>query len=532
MKTLSVVQTAPAVPAMAAMPRVAAPRTARMAALLAAAAVFTALLCSGCDILRDGPFEVTAWSPGGGYRNPAGLEVALAFSQEPDRTSVERSFSLSENSRIVSGHFSWSGSRMIFNPASPLEANRDYLIVLKTGAQDTRGLSLERQFEAAFTTRPGTTRPRLVETVPLDGDIMAEERGPVELLFSSPMDRSSLQYLSFSPAVSGVWALEGEGRRAVFTPSENWTSGREYRLNAGTELADAADLETGRPYVLHFSAGTDRTGPEPPAAYALDPGGNIVLVLEPFDGSVAENRGWERSYRLKLVFSEPVDTASVSAALDSTPALGMILESPPGYEDTLVYRFSNAPAYGSSFTLTLGKTVRDRSGNTMAAQTLWHIRADGGASSPPVLKGMRFPLFPGAAAGADLAVFTPENQFADLPVRGEHYPFDTGVNTWMELYFALSPEVPGVSVDPFSLMDVFRMNTTNGALSFSPREVRISGFTLPDPAAGWEGLCRVEIRGVLTNKPYTGMVTVEVGAGLGDSLGNASGEAYRILLLK
>ncbi|MDR1142622.1 MAG: Ig-like domain-containing protein [Spirochaetaceae bacterium] len=499
------------------------------AALLAAAPVIAALLCSGCDILRDGPFEVAAWSPGDGYHNPAGLEVALAFSQEPDKTSVERSFSLSENSRIVSGHFSWSGSRMIFNPASPLEADRDYLIVLKTGAQDTKGLSLERQFEAAFTTRPGTTRPRLLETVPPDGGIMAEERGPVELFFSSPMDRSSLQYLSFSPAISGVWALEGDGRRAVFTPSENWTVDREYRLSAGTELADAADLETGRPYVLHFSAGTDRTGPELLAAYAVDPEGNSTLVLEPFDGSASENRGWERTCRLKLVFSEPVDTVSVGAALDSTPALGMILESSPGYEDTLVYRFSDAPAYGSSFTLSLEKTVRDRSGNTMAARILWYIRADGGASSPPVLKGMRFPLFPGAAEGADLAVFTPENQFADLPVRGEYYPFDTGVSTWIELYFALSP---GAVVDTFSLMNVFRMTATNGALSFSPREIRISGFTLSDPAAGWEGLCRVEIRGVLTNKPYTGMVTVEVGAGLSDSLGNAGGEAYRILLLK
>ncbi|MDR2662828.1 MAG: Ig-like domain-containing protein [Treponema sp.] len=529
MKTHSVVSAAAA-----------APRAALMAMLRTAlAAVLGALFCSACDILRDGPFEVAAWSPGGGYHTPAGLEVALVFSEEPDRTSVERSFSLTENSRIVSGHFSWSGSRMIFNPASPLEANRDYLIVLKTDAQDTRGLSLERQFEGAFTTRPGTTRPRLLKTVPPDGDILAELRGPVELLFSSAMDRSSLQYLSFSPAVSGVWALEEEGRRAVFTPSEDWITGREYRLNAGTELADAADLETGRPYVLHFSVGTDRTGPEVLAAYALDPAGTVALVLEPFDGSVAENRGWERTYRLKLVFSEPVDTAAVSAALAGTPALGMILESPPGYEDTLVYRFSDPPGYGSSFTLTLGKTVRDRSGNTMAAQTLWHVRADGGASSPPVLKGMRFPLFPGAVSGADLVTFTPEDQFADLPVQNKYYAFDTGVSTWLELYFALSPAEPGVSpvpplvsIDPLSLMDVFRMTATNGALSFSPREIRLSGFTLPAPVAGWEEFCRVEIRGVLTNKPYTGMVTVEVGMGLKDSLGNAGVEAYRLLLLK
>jgi hypothetical protein len=454
----------------------------------------------------------------------------LDFSLEPDRISVERSFSLSEDFRNIPGHFSWRGSRVIFNPAAPLEANRDYCILLTTDAQDLRGLSLERQFEASFTTRYGGARPVLVSSVPKDGSTLEEERSRVELLFSVPLNRSSLEDLSFSPAISGVWALEEGGRKAVFTPAENWSVGREYRLASGTGVADATGLEAGREYILHFFAGLDCTGPELLSASALDPGGNYVLTLEAGDGSFGENSPWERNYRLAFVFSEPVDTASVNAALNCEPALGMILETLPGYSSTLVYRFSDPPAYGSSFTLTIHTGVKDRRGNTMKEKIYFRIKVDGTSSMPPGLRAMRFPLKSGSTP-EELVVYTIEDQFADFPLGGEDYAFDTEVSAWIELYFETARN-SSVPLDTLSLMDLFSVNATNGALSFSPRTIVCSGFTVPDPVSALGALHRVEIRGMLTNRPYTGMVTVEVKAGLKDSLGNRSDRPFRFLLLK
>jgi hypothetical protein len=484
-----------------------------------------------CDILRNGAFEVAAWSPGGGYHDPAGLEVALDFSLEPERITVERSFSLAEDSRNIPGHFSWNGSRMTFIPAAPLEEDRDYRIILTTEAQDVRGLSLERQFEASFTTRQGGARPLLVSSVPEDGGVLEEERSRVKLLFSVPLNRSSLQNLSFSPAISGVWALEEGGRQAVFTPSENWNTGREYRLSSGTGIADATRLEAAREYILHFSAGIDCTGPELLSASALDTEGNAVLILEADDGTVWENSSWEQNYRLALVFSEPVDTASVSAALSSEPSLGMVLESPPGFSSTLVYRFSDPPSYGSSFTLAVNTGAADRWGNRLKEKIYFRIKADGASSPPPVLRGMRFPAKPGSTAAEDLLVYTPEDQFADFPLTGENYPFDTAVNTWVELYFETALG-SSVSIDPLSLMDLFTVKATNGALGFSPRTMVFSDFTVADPVPAWGALRRVEIRGMLTNRPYAGMLTLEIKPGLRDTLGNKTTGPFRFLLLK
>jgi len=487
----------------------------------------TAVSFFSCDMLRSGLFVVSSWNPGSGYHDPPPAEVALAFSQEPDKNSVERSFSLTENGKNLPGHFSWRGNCMVFSPAAPLAVNKDYVVILKTDAQNTKGLNLERQFEAAFSTRNGTGRPVLVDSTPRDGGMISEERGRVELLFSSPMNRSSLQNLSFSPSIAGVWALEADGCRAVFTPSENWNPARSYRLSIGTAAADETELETGREFLLHFSVGLDKIPPQLLSAIALDNSNTTVMVLNPDNGTVAENIGWEKNYRLCLVFSEAVDTASVTSALSIVPSLGMVLETAPDYADTLIFRFSDIPQFGASYAVSLGTSVKDRAGNTLEKKILWRIRADGELSAPPVLKGLRFPKDPSSIS--ELLAYRPEDLFADFPVEGTYYTFDSGINTWMELYFETAP---GAAIDTFSLMDRFRFNATNGALSFSPRSVVVSGFTVNDPFPLWNNYYRVEIRGVMTNHPYTGMVTIETGAGLKDSFGNKTAEAQRFLLSK
>jgi len=126
-------------------------------------------------------------------------------------------------------------------------------------------------------------------------------------------------------------------------------------------------------------------------------------------------------------------------------------------------------------------------------------------------------------------VYNTENHFADFPIESYNYPFDIGVNTWIELYFETAA---GAAIDPISLMDRFRFTSTNSALSFSPRLIMLSAFSVQDPVPGWEDLTRVEIQGVLTNRPNTGMVTIETTAGLRDSLGNRNSETQRFLLLK
>jgi hypothetical protein len=483
-----------------------------------------------CDLLRDGAFEVAGWSPGEDVCDTVPAYVSLWFTLEPDRLSVERSFSLTEDGKAVSGSFGWNGSRLIFVPAAPLEKNRDYLIGLGTDAQDVNGLSLERRFEASFTTRPPGSRPVLLESLPPDQGVIAGGRETIRLRFSEAMDKTSFSAFSFSPAVSGVWSVEDSGRGAVFTPQEVWIAGKEYRLTVDPEIKSEDGRSLGKQTILHFSVGLDTERPVLVSAYVLD-GGARVQSLEADDGGI-ENHGWERNSGLELVFSEAVDSASVVSALSTEPSLGLVLQSPPGYGECHVFRLSSQPVWGTAFTLKLGGAVKDGSGNTLTETYRYYIKADGPGSKPPSLVGIRLPLNPGEADTAPV-VYRPEDLFSDLPLESSVFPFDTGTAFWIELYFDTARGPLGsAEIDPFSLMEKFSVNVTNNALSFSPREVTLSGFSVPEPVPGWEEFSRAEIRGVLTNRPYGGMVTVQTGQALADSFGNQSGEVFRILLIK
>ncbi|MDR0402619.1 MAG: Ig-like domain-containing protein [Treponema sp.] len=489
-------------------------------------AVF-AFFFPSCDILRDGPFEVSGWSPGEGVHDPPAC-VSLWFTLEPDKLSVERSFSLSEDGKAVSGSFVWDASRLSFFPSAPLEKNRDYLVGVGTGAQDSKGVSLERSFAASFSTRPESSRPVFLESVP--SAVITGGRETILLRFSGAMDRSSFGGFSFSPSVSGVWSAEDAGYSAVFTPRESWISGKNYRLSIDSEVKGENGLGLGKQTILHFSAGPDTESPSLVSASALDREGAPPRSLEADFGTGVVNAGWERDYSLELVFSEPVDSVSLVSALSVEPSRELALESPPGYGERHVFRL--APLWGTSFTLRLGASVQDASGNTLAETYRYNIKADGPRSKPPSLAGIRLPLNPGEA-DTNPVVYRSEDLLCNLPLEDSVFPFGTQTDFWIELYFdtARGPSV-SAGIDPFSLMEKFDVSVTNNALSFSPREIILSGFSVAEPAPGWEEYARAEIRGFLTNQPAGGMVTFQVGQGLADSFGNRSADVFRVLLVK
>jgi hypothetical protein len=486
---------------------------------------FLFLLFLSCDILRDSPFEVSGWTPGEGYHpNPENLTVSLVFSHESDRAKTEDAFSFTGDSGTVKGLFLWEGRRLIFKPSSPLEPNRDYRITLETGAQDREGLSLEKKFEASFTTRPPGGRPRVLGVEPGWDGIVPENRGAIGIMFSEKVTvNSCIAFISFSPSSGGSWRLEDDGRIAVFIPSEAWQLGLRYDLKIAAGFADASGRTLGEEFTSRFSIGSDQEKPCLVHAWVLDGQDRRELSLEEEYGE------WESFHRLELEFSEPVDTGSVRTRLAAEPSANLSMETAPGFSDRVIFRFTEKPLWGNPFLFRISAGVKDEAGNESAGEYVYRIRASGPLSKPPALIGIRLPMAPGKTGEEDPLSFTPEDLFEDLPiVPGEgRFPYEEPVPVWLELYFDT-----GAGINPYSLMDLFRVDATGNAIDFSPRSVNDSEFTWVEKQEGWEMYQRLEIRGFLTNTANSGVVTFQIASGLEDTRGNSSAQVYRISLLK
>jgi hypothetical protein len=424
------------------------------------------------------------------------------------------------------------GIQGFFLPGAPLETNRDYVLSVGEEARDTEGLSMDRKFEAAFTTRPAAPRPEITGADPPAGGILAGLRTPLCLFFSSPVPLPSLQdQVSLSPSIDGSWSIEDGGRTGVFTPLEKWAPGQRYELRAAASLAGPTGLPVGQEFFSTFTAGPLGEKPRLLAAFRLDGEAGEPLTEETA-GSFAENSGWEKDSRLKLVFSTPVDMVSLGSCLGTEGGPSLTPETGGLFSAEAVFRFNERPAWQSRFLIRLKAGVQDEAGAGSTGEYLYRIYTDGKHSVPPRLRGIRLPMAPGALPGVQEPLdYSVDDPFADLPLESgeDRFPFSVEVPLWIELYFDTAGDA---KVNPLSVMALFRVETSNNVLSFSPRNLETENFTLTEPRTGWESCGRVEVRGLLVNTVNSGIVSFIIGAGLEDSLGNKSGELFRISLLK
>ena len=493
--------------------------------------LFMLVQFSSCDILRLSPFEVSQWEPESGrYDYIDTISIFLEFSHEPDKSSVEKNFSMREEGSNVRGQIQWKGKRMNFIPFAPLERNRDYEIELSADARDTRGLSMDRTFVSQFSTRPDDSRPRLLELLPGMNSVIEDIRSPISLVFSREIPLNSLwDNVSFSPAMSGAW--HSENGKAIFSPMETWSCGKRYEIRIAASLQADNGMAAGREYVSVFTIGTDTEKPYLIGAWRITKNGQEEKLTEESYDTFFDNSGWERTDRLRLVFSKPVDTLSVKNCLDTIGVSLPVMETVPGFTDDIIFGFNKPAVYDSRFSVILKNGVRDRPGNESEHKYVFKNHANGKYSMPPALVGIRIPLAPGNGMDPEPVSFGINTLFGDLPIvdGSERYPFTRETDTWIEVYFDTAPDT---LINNFSLMELFQVNSSNNVITFSPRRIKTSFFSLVEPYPDWEEYQRVEIQGKLTNTVNSGIVYFEILPGLTDSRGNQNENFMRISLLK
>jgi len=488
-----------------------------------------------CDVLRFSRFEVISWTPGGGYRSePENITVSLDFSNDPDMSSVERNFSLTGNGNRIKGTFLWNGRKMTFVPLAPLEKNTDYIISLSADACNDKGLSLDEAFNGYFTTRPDNARPILISCYPELFAEIDDPRTEVRLSFSIPVPLNTLyDNVSFSPSITGSWRLEDDGKSAIFTPAEPWKQNNRYEIRYSTSLTDNNGMNIGNGFISIFTVGADHEAPYLLYAERIAKNGDIVELIpdKGYTGAAelpVENHGWEKDDRLRLVFSKPVDGLLLKNYLVVEDAPGLVMETSPDFNTEFTFKFNSIPVYESRFTFKIKPGISDRSGNESRNEYIYRIFANGKFSKPPALVGLRMPM---TLDNANLDFFYTETDsiFKTIPIKDENYPSGENIQTWIELYFTTAE---GALVDTFSLMGLFRIETTNNVITFSPQSVKHSNFSVPDPHQGCENFERLEITGNIKNSTNNGIINFQIGSGLRDSLGNKNEKPFVISVIK
>ena len=181
-------------------------------------------------------------------------------------TITGATFVLKQDSTIVSGIVTYSGTTAIFSPSNNLSPNTTYTATITTGAKDSLGVALQSDFTWNFTTGTSldVTPPTVISTDPVNTATSVILNTKIAITFSEPIDPSTINTTTFI-LTQGTNTILGMATytdtTAVFSPSVNLAPNTTYTATVTTGLKDLAGNAFANNYVWSFTTGKSVSAP-------------------------------------------------------------------------------------------------------------------------------------------------------------------------------------------------------------------------------------------------------------------------------
>ncbi|RME00917.1 MAG: hypothetical protein D6812_08925 [Deltaproteobacteria bacterium] len=305
------------------------------------------------------PPEVVETFPISGARGvepPERIEITFSEPVDPDTVTPDHFIVSFEEDRDepLAGTIDTHQAQAFFTPDDPFSEGRTIRFELTAGITDPAGNALV-PFIGAFSTKPDTTPPELVEIEPLDGAEGVAVDVEIRAVFSEAIDPATLPGAvtlttgEGEATVAGTLRLTEEERVLRFTPLSELAEATRHRFTISTAVTDAAGNPLAEGVEIEF---TTEDG-IPPAVLSVDPPDGATDV--PPDVTI------------HVTFSEPIDETTL------TPA-SVRLTDPDGREVARLLHLRGetldvvplSPLEGeTTHTLQLAGTITDRAGNAL-----------------------------------------------------------------------------------------------------------------------------------------------------------------------
>jgi hypothetical protein len=187
--------------------------------------------------------------------------VYIPFSEPMDRQSVEQAFSIkpvNEGQYIgKSGIFEWNVefTAMTFTPSHDLIEGVTYEVNFDTSATDVSGAFIQAGFNYTFSVI-NTVPPSLVTTIPVDKTLDVAVDSRIILIFSQPMDISTLKNIVISSdrevSIDRIEADPLSNVRYVAVP-ESLSPNKPYTITIPRTVQDLRGNQLDQKYVVNFT---------------------------------------------------------------------------------------------------------------------------------------------------------------------------------------------------------------------------------------------------------------------------------------
>ena len=303
-------------------------------------------------------------------------KVGATFSEAMDSATITAtSFTLKQTASgaTVPGTLSYSGVNAVFAPSTALLANTQYTVNVTAGASDLAGnAAVPYSWTWKTAAAADTTKPRVANTINLDGATNVAINTKVGATFSEALNAQSVDNASFSlkqtqngAAVAGATSYSGVD--AVFTPLNNLLPNTQYTATvkggaAGVEDLAANTMAADYTWSWTTAAAADTTAPLVSTVYPVDLATNVPVAAS-----------------ANATFNEAMDPLTITTA---NFTLYQGLSRIPGVvsynaqNKVATFNPTNNLVEGLTYTATVTTGVEDLAGNTLAANKVWSFTTE------------------------------------------------------------------------------------------------------------------------------------------------------------
>jgi len=218
------------------------------------------------------------------------------------------------------------------------EIGKTYTVTVDTQLYDINNNHPVHATSFSFTPEPSF---RLVAVSPTNGSTNVNRKTEPYIYFNAPINKSILNHLHLSPAISGIWSLYNydiDSVTAIFTLLSPFAFHTQYTFTIDEGAADASGD------VIHYSTPSTFTTATFSIAYAYPSNGSEMV---------------DPNTQIQVAFSDPADTASAFTAFSISPGT-------PGFLYFYSTYFNFSPVGGlipnTQYTITLSTALKSVEG--------------------------------------------------------------------------------------------------------------------------------------------------------------------------
>lgn len=286
--------------------------------------------------------------------------VTVTFSEAMDPSSLNSTtFTITQGTTPVEGTVSYSGTTVSFKPATTFTPDTEYTGKVTMDAKNVAGISLENDFEWAFTTG-NETGPTVVSTNPENNSLNVNRNKIVTAVFSEVMNSSTINTSTFT-LKQGETNVSGEvsysGKTATFTPTSLLTAGKVYTamVSTGAETPDGVELAGNISWSFTASESTDDTDP-------------TISLTNPGNDA----RDVERNIAIEATFSEEMNPLTINTLTFILKQGATVISGNVDYSGLKATFYpTNALSAETVYTATITSGAKDMAGNSVSNDIEW-----------------------------------------------------------------------------------------------------------------------------------------------------------------